>query len=1723
MRVSALPLCIAWLVSMTAAVAQTPVGTVISNQATVSFNDHGGRAFVSHSDIARLSVAAGARLAVTINAVPDPVAPGDTLIVEVAVDNPGNAPAQEVVVTAAADVPGSILAAEDAAATVDGLQISWSPIEVAAGSRLLRQFRIGVDSTAQHGSDFGIEATATAANINEPVHINRRVGIDFAPNLILTKSPDRSSVSAGGAIEYVVTCTNTGNAPAGAVRVRDDVEAALTPITSSRPFTTARSVLTWDLGAITAGETVSFQVQMGVSDEAAEGSQLSNRVSATARGTAPDGTGRSFVFESPVAIVVVTGEVFSVAKAVLSGQVVPGRGDTLTYGLELTNTAAIAAGPVVLRDTLPEPLRLVSVQAEVPVTVRGQIVEATWSDVAAGSTVLMRILTRVDSVALPELITNRAWAETARSAIPSNAVETVLRQDQPTDGVVEQPARIFAGAEVTVEVRDADANQRPTEIDTVDIRVVNERTGEVETLLLAETGIDTGVFAGALTTAHNAQPGDEFDGRLLVLPGDRLVSTYVDAETASGEAAQRVAQTEVITTSIALRVNPDVVVANGTERAIFTATLTDDAGAPLPDGTTVIWRAEAGVFENTDGSADSNGQSMIAGGGGEARVALTAPQSTRRDTISVVASLAGFDSQSLGLQLLPGVIGVRVYDGERGIEVTAADPDLEVTVRVTGTTSAGGPLSQNIDLDDSGVFVVDQLPPGDYALDVTVEEVATGRQVFAGLLQQIRVAANGTATPPANSISGILRGRSEASGRRYAGSVVELLDRATGAVEREGVVDSEGGYAFHDLSAGTYDLRVVFDDGTTVTRPVPEPSEVAGTTLVNTDILIDPFGIVFDAATGEAVAAIEVSLRMNGDTILALPRLPGTGAVPNGDNVNPFTTAADGRYAFLFGGDQVGSFGQPQTYTMAVAPPEGSTRLPRRLLLSVQPSRAGPVESMPITMRVSAADGLPLARPNSFALTTEEVVLADIETIALHVPLFGRAPVMEFAKVAFRDTAAPGESVDFGLAVANTGNDTARAVTLTDSLGLGWEIEWTDRGTLMATDVVRWELGAFAPGRRDTLGLRARVVTPQAHGTVLTNAAHLSVAGGFPLRAEADVVVNSAPRWALSKEALSDSVTAGQEVEYLLTYRNEGTDIARGGTLIDSLVGGLSVVAAQGAQVDGNVVSWSLDDVAVGGSGSRRLVARVGADLVPGMSVVNKAVLIAADGSVAAVDSVAILTRVPRLNLVKWALADTVTQGDQVTFMLAVVNEGEAPVTSVTLVDSLPSPLRLIDEVGAVTPDAVTIEPRAVTWQLDSLAAGASDTFRVRVVVEALEPVTNRARLLIAAQTIATATATVAVRERPPLELSLMADAPTLEAGATITYTATLGATAAVAGEVVVVDSLPAALVYAGSGDGPQPDYDVASNVLTWTVADLRAEQPLSLTFAATVAQGLPPGESVAHNRVVGHLAGQQFVSERIETLITVPFLRVEKSADVTVVEVGDFVEYRIRLHNTSAGADTLRNILINDWSPSGFRYADGTAMLDGVPQQPDQPGAGLLLWSVPPLAASGVTELVYRLVVGLEAPFGDGDNTVRVSAQSARGADLEAGPVTARVRVRPDLFSRGELILGRAWIDADGDGLFGFDEEVVPGVALLMEDGTRIIADRHGKFSVPEVRPGDHVLRVLEHHLPEGLEPVPLGNRAAGDAWSRFVTVPVAGSAKANFPFRRTIPQAGPEGEEEK
>jgi len=78
-------------------------------------------------------------------------------------------------------------------------------------------------------------------------------------------------------------------------------------------------------------------------------------------------------------------------------------------------------------------------------------------------------------------------------------------------------------------------------------------------------------------------------------------------------------------------------------------------------------------------------------------------------------------------------------------------------------------------------------------------------------------------------------------------------------------------------------------DGTTVRDSSPA------------ELLLNPFGRLLDTSSGVPVRGAQVSL-LTGPlpgTLLALPPLSGSGAIPNVDNTNPFNSDVDGRYSFL--------------------------------------------------------------------------------------------------------------------------------------------------------------------------------------------------------------------------------------------------------------------------------------------------------------------------------------------------------------------------------------------------------------------------------------------------------------------------------------------------------------------------------------------------------------------------------------------------------------------------------------------------------------------------------------------------------------------------------------------------------------------------------------------------------------------------------------------------------
>ncbi|MEJ8305607.1 S-layer homology domain-containing protein [Saccharibacillus sacchari] len=136
-----------------------------------------------------------------------------------------------------------------------------------------------------------------------------------------------------------------------------------------------------------------------------------------------------------------------------------------------------------------------------------------------------------------------------------------------------------------------------------------------------------------------------------------------------------------------------------------------------------------------------------------------------------------------------------------------------------------------------------------------------------------------------------------------------LLDSSGQTLSSEVKIDAEGGYQVDDVQPGTYRLLFKFEG--------PSGEKLAGVfkdvtvdqegQLTIEPVLIDPYGIVTDSATGKAVEGVDMRLywadtalnRSQGrtpDTEVPLPELADF--APN-RNRNPQLTVADGSYAWM--------------------------------------------------------------------------------------------------------------------------------------------------------------------------------------------------------------------------------------------------------------------------------------------------------------------------------------------------------------------------------------------------------------------------------------------------------------------------------------------------------------------------------------------------------------------------------------------------------------------------------------------------------------------------------------------------------------------------------------------------------------------------------------------------------------------------------------------------------
>jgi len=232
--------------------------------------------------------------------------------------------------------------------------------------------------------------------------------------------------------------------------------------------------------------------------------------------------------------------------------------------------------------------------------------------------------------------------------------------------------------------------------------------------------------------------------------------------------------------------------------------------------------------------------------------------------------------------------------------------------------------------------------------------------------------------------------------------------------------------------------------------------------------------------------------------------------------------------------------------------------------------------------------------------------------------------------------------------------------------------------------------------------------------------------------------------------------------------------------------------------------------------------------------------------------------------------------------------------------------------------------------------------------------------------------------------------------------------------------------------------------------------------------------------------------------------LILKKEGSKAQAEFGDFLDYALTVSNKTGFP--VANVSLNDTLPPGLAYIKGSARLNGQPTADPVGGAGPhLLFNYPamalPLNAASVVR--YRVRIGVGAPTeGDAINSAR-----ANSFTMQSNVATFKTRVSGGVFADDAYAFGKVYLDCKRDGMQGGADEIgIPGVRLFLENGTNVVTDVEGKWSLYGLKPVTHVLRVDQTTLPSGARMEALDNRNSGTPESRFVDLKKGEFHKANF-----------------
>ncbi len=777
---------------------------------------------------------------------------------------------------------------------------------------------------------------------------------------------------------------------------------------------------------------------------------------------------------------------------------------------------------------------------------------------------------------------------------------------------------------------------------------------------------------------------------------------------------------------------------------------------------------------------------------------------------------------------------------------------------------------------------------------------------------------------------------------------------------------------------------------------------------------------------------------------------------------------------------------------------------------------AGQAGIRTVTVRVAAA-------PNGTLFTNRASLTATAvaPVSALLITRVGLSSNILLTKRASPATVGPGGVITYNLSYRNLGNAPARAVRISDQLPIGtaYLVDSATPGMNLAGNTLFWDIPEVPPGGQGELSFRVRISPLALTGQQIINVAGISSTEQSGLSNSVTSFVSADARLSMTKEA-SPFVRAGLDLTYRLTVENSGLVPLTGLVLRDSLPAGVTFVAAGSGgslTAGGQQVEWLLGRLDPGSKKTVTLVVQVDRTLAQGQIIEN--IVRATANEVPPEEASARSTvnaRTPgtvEFFDLAWQPAFGYRQGDLIRLQVVDLDQnldaGLAETITVVLEDSKTGDREtvILTETGPNTGifRGEIQSSQALTQAGDGVISVVQNS-RVKATYTDpldLSPVSEDSALIdpygivfdsVTGKPLAGAIATLRYWDNLSHRCDL-SSWPVLPPGE-INPALTTGADGFFA--------FP--LLYAG-------DYC------------FEIKPPAGYVFPSVIPDAqLPPGYTIGNGS-----RGEKFtLSPGDPPLVRdIPVdppagrLTITKSVNKTQAAIGDLIAYSIKI--TAGGGAPVKRITLTDVMPHGIQYLRGASRYNGAPfADPAARGGRTFAWNLGDLAPGQQMEITYRAVVGPDSMRGDGVNTASAAGQSLDRA-VASPTVKARVKITAGILTSRGTILGKVFLDRDGNGVQNqtpksrktgkIIEPGISGAVVYLQDGTRVITDKNGKFSLSGVLPGTYVLRLDESSLPPGLVLVPLSNRFLGDGSSQLLELKPGGLIQADFAVKTVQP----------